>query len=87
MDTAEVIHLPVKRKRGRPRGSKNKVFRPDVSPRFSKQQPEPASQPIMGDIDTIKHYCHEIMRQASAKGRSTEIALVSLLHWFRVNYL
>ena len=29
MDTAEVIHLPVKRKRGRPRGSKNKVFRPD----------------------------------------------------------
>ena len=83
---AEVIHFPVKRKRGRPKGSKNKV-RPSGTEIQPKQTAEPRTEGVIGEIDNVKHYCNEIMQQTRARGRRTEIALVGLLHWFKVNYL
>ena len=84
---AEVIHFPVKRKRGRPKGSRNKTYRPNGTEIQPKQTAEPRTEGVIGDIDNVKHYCYEIMQQTSAQGRSAEIALVELLHWFKVNYL
>lgn len=83
---ADIIQFPVKRKRGRPKGSKNKVL-PNGAEIQPKQAAEPRTEGVIGDIDNVKHYCHEIMQQTRAKGRSAEIALVGLLHWFKVNYL
>lgn len=87
MHPAEIIQFPVKRKRGRPKGSKNKVYRPSGQEIPERKTPEPVPQPIMGDVDTVKQYCYEIMQLTRANGRPAEIALVGLLHWFKVNYL
>jgi len=84
---ADIIQFPVKRKRGRPKGSKNKTYRPNGTEIQPKQAAEPRTEGVIGDIGDVKHYCYEIMRQTRAKGRSAEIALVGLLHWFKVNYL
>ena len=69
---AEIIQFPIKKKRGRPKGSK-KIIKPKVM--------------IDVGIDSIKHYCFEIFNAARNKDKSCENALVGLLHWFRVNYI
>ena len=84
---ADIIQFPVKRKRGRPKGSKNKTYRPNGTEIQPKQAVEPRPEGVIGDIDNVKQYCYEIIQQTRAKGRSTEIALVGLLHRFKVNYL
>ena len=83
---ADIIQFPVKRKRGRPKGSKNKV-RPSGTEIQPKQAAEPRTEGVIGDIDNVKQYCYEIMQQTISKGRPAEMALVGLLHWFKVNYL
>ena len=84
---ADIIQFPVKRKRGRPKGSKNKTYRPNGAEIQPKQTVEPRTEGVIGEIDNVKHYCYEIMQQTSTKGRPAEMALVGLLHWFKVNYL
>jgi len=84
---ADIIQFPVKRKRGRPKGSKNKTYRPNGTEIQPKQAVEPRPEGVIGDIDNVKQYCYEIMQQTISKGRPAEMALVGLLHWFKVNYL
>jgi len=69
------------------KGSKNKTYRPNGTEIQPKQAVEPRPEGVIGDIDNVKQYCYEIIQQTRASGRRTEIALVGLLHWFKVNYL
>lgn len=51
-------------------------------------EPEPIKKsPDVGTIENPKEYYYEIMEMARARGRKTEIALVTLLHWFKVQHL
>jgi hypothetical protein len=79
---AEIIQFPLKKKRGRPKGSKNRVYMPSGQPIVKRES-------VMKEphIDSVKHYCFEIFNAARNKDKTCENALVGLLHWFRVNYI
>lgn len=86
---AEIIEFPIKKKRGRPKGSKNKIYQPNGTEitKYDRPTLQSESKPIMGDIDNLKIYCFEIMKKVRCMDKKTQYAFVGLLNWFRVAYL